>query len=179
MPQEHLWAPWRLAYLRGTVQDDESTRAAPVWLPGADEKCFLCRDAATPADDQRNYVVWRGTHNFAVLNRFPYNNGHLLVSPLQHKSRLDQVCDAANLEATQFMGRFCSTIERLMNATGFNIGVNLGKSAGAGVPGHMHWHLVPRWDGDINFMPVTAGVKVLPQALAELWEMLTDALRSS
>jgi ATP adenylyltransferase len=179
LPQERLWAPWRLAYLQGSLREDESTRSEPSWLAGADENCFLCRDAATPADDRRNLVVWRGTETFAVLNRFPYNNGHLLVAPLDHKARLDQLSAAAHVEAMQLLARVCGIVEQKMNASGFNVGLNLGKSAGAGVPGHLHWHLVPRWDGDINFMPVTANVKVLPQALEDLWEMLSDALRSS
>lgn len=179
MPHERLWAPWRLAYVQGSESTETAPTSAPEWLPGADEQCFLCRDAATPADDRRSLVVARGCRTLVVLNRYPYNNGHLLVAPLEHRARLELLDDATHVEAMRRLGQLTTIFERRMQADGFNVGLNLGRSAGAGVPGHLHWHLVPRWNGDTNFMPVLADVKVIPQALDALWELLTDALSSA
>lgn len=179
MRYEQLWAPWRLGYIKGDEQVEEPPRAEPAWLAGADESCFLCRDAATPADDRRNLVAWRGPRTVVVLNRYPYNNGHVLVAPSSHRARLDELDAATHAELMQTSARIVTVLEKHMNAEGFNIGLNLGRVAGAGVPGHLHWHIVPRWNGDVNFMPVLAGVKVIPQSLDAFWEFLADALRSS
>jgi ATP adenylyltransferase len=177
---EQLWAPWRLAYIKQDPTADESTDIQYDYLPGADENCFICRDvAARHADgsspDRGNLVASRSELSLVILNRFPYNNGHLLVAPLAHKARLDELTthEAADLQAV--IGDFVGRLERLMNAQGFNIGLNLGKAAGAGLPGHLHWHVVPRWDGDTNFMGVLAGVEVIPQSLDALWQLLQEA----
>lgn len=170
---EQLWAPWRLGYVSGTLKAPERPAAELKWLPGADQGCFLCRDAVD-ADDRTNLVVARGAAVITVLNRFPYNNGHLLVATRSHKSRLDQLTDAEHLEIVQTISSMCRLVERLMNAEGFNIGLNLGRVAGAGLPGHLHWHIVPRWSGDVNFMPSIAGIKAIPQSLDALWEILTE-----
>ena len=111
-----------------------------------------------------------------VLNRYPYGSGHLLVAPRLHKGRLDELTDDEHLEAVQTLARLTSVMERLMTCDGFNVGLNLGKVAGAGVPGHVHWHLVPRWHGDTNFMPVLADTTVIPQSLEALFEMLVREL---
>ncbi len=179
MKHEQLWAPWRLGYIRGEDAVEEPPRAEPVWLPAADAGCFLCRDAASPADDRRNLVAWRGDRSLVVLNRYPYNNGHVLVAPARHLGRLDELDAETHAELMQIMTRVVGILERGMNADGFNVGLNLGRVAGAGLPGHLHWHIVPRWNGDVNFMPVLAGVKVIPQSLDALWEFLSDALRSA
>jgi ATP adenylyltransferase len=113
-----------------------------------------------------------------VVNRFPYANGHLLVAPLDHRPALGDLDDATLLDLQRCLARWCGTLGRTMQAQGFNVGLNLGTVAGAGVPGHLHWHVVPRWDGDVNFMPTLAGVRVLPQALDALWEQLVAAGRS-
>jgi len=178
LPNEPLWAPWRSNYVQGNRTDD-TPRSDPRWLPGADESCFLCRYAGTPADDQVNHVVWRGTHMFAVLNRYPYNAGHVMVAPLSHLAALPQLSDAAHLEAMHVLGRLTVVMQEKMNAAGFNVGLNLGKVAGAGVPGHLHWHLVPRWQGDANFMHVVSETPVISATLDALWEMLSDALSGS
>jgi len=170
--QEHLWAPWRLAY----IKSDKST-AAPAaelhWLPDADRSCFICQAVAGQADREA-LVVDRTDTAIVILNRFPYNNGHLLVAPRFHRARLEQLSPAEQTglmsEITTMVGR----LERLMAPEGFNIGLNLGRVAGAGLPGHLHWHIVPRWFGDTSFMPVTAGVNVIPQSLDALWELLTS-----
>jgi ATP adenylyltransferase len=163
---EQLWAPWRLSYI---VSAKESEPA------GADQAagCFLCRFAADPAHDRENLVVSRGKRVLTVLNRFPYTNGHLLVAPLAHKANLEDLEDEELLESMQSLRQMTAIIREAMSADGFNIGVNLGKVAGAGLPGHLHWHLVPRWAGDTNFMPVLANVNVIPQSLEALYKLLT------
>jgi ATP adenylyltransferase len=176
---DRLWAPWRLAYVAG----DRSQEAPPEplsWLPNADQGCFLCRAAANydagALADRQMLVVARGTSVIIVLNRYPYNNGHLLVSPLRHVGDLNDLTREENGECMELLSRFTALYRELLNAEGFNIGLNQGHVAGAGVPGHLHWHLVPRWAGDNNFMPVLAGVRVIPQSLDALWEMLRGAL---
>ncbi len=121
-------------------------------------------------------VVQRGPSSLTVLNRYPYNNGHLLVAPARHVARMDEMTADELLEVAQTISRMVRLLERTMRAEGFNVGLNLGHAAGAGVPGHLHWHVVPRWSGDTNFMPIAAGVRVIPQSLEALWEMLTKEL---
>lgn len=168
---ELLWAPWRLGYIKGETEPPPRPAGELQWLAGSDHDCFLCRGLADKAD-RENLIVQRGQAVVTVLNRYPYNNGHLLVAPQAHKARLDQLTDEEHLELMQTITRLSGTIERVMNAEGFNIGINLGRVAGAGLPGHLHWHIVPRWSGDVNFMPSIAGVKSIPQSLEALWEVL-------
>jgi ATP adenylyltransferase len=166
---EQLWAPWRLAYVAGDAQE---VRPRPALvLPGADGGCFICCGVADGAD-RENLVVARGTETVVILNRYPYNNGHLLVAPRRHKGRLDELTPAEHLECQQTLARLVTVLEQRLRAEGFNLGLNLGRVAGAGLPGHLHWHIVPRWHGDTNFMPVLAGVRVIPQSLDALWELL-------
>ncbi len=171
---EQLWAPWRLAYVRGVAAENanqETTPAKLPLLPGADPECFICRYVAD-SDDRKNLVVGRTELSIMILNRFPYNNGHLLLAPRLHKGRLDELTTHELLDLQQQIGVYVEKYERMMAAQGFNVGLNLGRVAGAGLPGHLHWHVVPRWHGDTNFMPALAGVRVIPQALDALWEML-------
>lgn len=177
MNEDRLWAPWRLAYVTGSDSASEQAPPEPTaWREGAERSCFLCRAAATfettQAADRSLLVVRRGGSTLVVLNRFPYNNGHLLVAPLRHAADLADLTSAEHAECMENLSELVSTYRRCLNADGFNIGLNLGKAAGAGLPGHLHWHLVPRWHGDNNFMPVMAGVRVIPQSLDELWQML-------
>jgi ATP adenylyltransferase len=170
LSHERIWAPWRLAYIVG--QTAESPPPEPLVLePGADPGCFFCRDVADPRD-QQNLVLGRGPRTITVLNRYPYNNGHLMVAPRAHLARLDQLDAATHAECLDTITRLVNLLERLMRVQGFNIGLNLGNVAGAGVPGHLHWHIVPRWQGDVNFMGVTAEVRVISQSLEALWELL-------
>jgi ATP adenylyltransferase len=175
---EQLWAPWRLAYVSGEAAETEKSatakRAEPALLPGADRECFICR-AVADTDDRANLLVERSGQSVIILNRFPYNNGHLLVAPQIHKGRLDELDQAEHLDLQRLIGKYVLRYERLMKAEGFNVGLNLGKVAGAGLPGHLHWHVVPRWHGDTNFMPALAGLRVIPQALDALWELLRSA----
>jgi ATP adenylyltransferase len=162
---DHLWAPWRLSYI-----------TTPKDKPAAEgEECFICRCAAG-ADDRADLVVYRTALSLVVLNRFPYNNGHLLICPKAHKGQLEELTDDELLDLQHLLRRMSGIIRNRMNAEGFNIGLNLGRVAGAGVPGHMHWHLVPRWFGDTNFMPVAGDTKVISQSLEALYDLLREAL---
>lgn len=171
---EQLWAPWRLAYVSGEAVGQDAARAEVTLPPGADPACFICR-AVAGSDDRANLLVERSEHSTIILNRFPYNNGHLLVAPRAHKGRLDELDQAEQFDALRLIAKYVALLERLINAEGFNVGLNLGKVAGAGLPGHLHWHIVPRWYGDTNFMPSLAGLRVIPQALDALWELLAEA----
>jgi ATP adenylyltransferase len=157
---DQLWAPWRLAYV---IKD------AP---PKEGDDCFICRGLAE-SDDRRNLIVERTSRGVILLNKFPYNNGHLLVAPLAHKGRLDELSADESLDLQQSLARTIQKLERLIRPDGFNVGLNLGKVAGAGLPGHLHWHIVPRWNGDTNFMPVLADAKVIVQSLDALYDLLT------
>jgi ATP adenylyltransferase len=167
-----LWAPWRLAYIKAEAVTAPVPKSLAL-LPGADAECFVCRAVVDDAD-RENLVVDRTELSIVILNRFPYNNGHLLIAPRRHQGELDQLTSEEQLDLMQVIARQNERLQRLMRPDGFNVGLNLGRVAGAGLPGHLHWHIVPRWSGDTNFMPVLAGVKVIPQSLDALWELLTQ-----
>ena len=160
---DQLWAPWRLAHVA----------AAKPQTNG--DPCFLCH-ALSESDDRKNLIAFRGESCVAVLNRFPYNNGHLLVAPRAHKGELQELTAHEVAEVHQTIVRLIEVFDRLMRPEGYNMGVNLGRAAGAGLPGHLHWHVVPRWNGDTNFMPILADVKVIAQSLDSLWELLASEL---
>ena len=174
MSNEQLWAPWRLRYILGEKTDTPPCDADAL-LDGADQACFLCQ-AAPAGDDQNRLVVARGVHTIVLLNRYPYNNGHLLVAPRRHLARLNELDDALQSELSRMTTRMVTTLENTLQPQGFNIGLNLGRAAGAGLPNHLHWHIVPRWIGDTNCMPAIAGVRVIPQSLEALWDLLTAEL---
>ena len=174
MDQERLWAPWRLGYIKGGEQPPPPPEPS-AWLPGADHDCFLCRAAADHSDpdaDRKLLVLARTDLVVVVLNRYPYSNGHLLVSPRRHLAQLADLDDDTLLATSQMLRTMTERLTERLGAQGCNVGLNMGQVAGAGVPGHLHWHVVPRWPGDHNFMPVTAGARVLPQSLEEAWETL-------
>ena len=172
---ERIWAPWRIEYILGLYKDRDVDPSGLDLLPGADPSCFLCQAVGDSADRQR-HVIRRTGATITVLNRYPYNSGHLLIAPRRHVSRLDELTSVENSELSSQITRMVGLLEKVVQPQGFNIGLNLGRVAGAGLPGHLHWHVVPRWNGDTNFMPVLAGVDVVPQALDALWELLTDEL---
>ncbi len=173
---ETLWAPWRLGYVQGADKGSPSRPVEPEqWRPGAAHDCFLCRAAAATAHDGDLGVIERTTSSIVVTNRFPYSNGHLLVAPLDHRAALDALSAEQLLDLQRCIIRWTGVMERSMHAHGFNVGLNLGAVAGAGLPGHLHWHVVPRWPGDVNFMPTVAGVRVLPQSLEALRDQLLQA----
>lgn len=162
MSHQQLWAPWRLNYIVNAVDQPQ-------------EGCFLCR-YRDDTRDAENYLVARSEHSLIVLNRFPYNNGHLLVAPRAHKASLEELADAELLDLQRQVRRMVKLLKLAIGAEGFNIGLNLGRIAGAGLPGHLHWHIVPRWNGDVNFMPIIGDAKVIPQSLDALYQLLTADL---
>jgi len=161
---ETLWAPWRLAYVTAARR------------PAEDDPCFICKGLAE-SDDRSNLIVLRAPRSVVMLNRFPYNNGHLLIAPRQHKGTLADLDLDELLETMETLRRMVRVIDTLMQPAGYNIGLNLGEVAGAGLPGHLHWHVVPRWHGDTNFMPVLADTTVIVQSLDRLYDLLTARLR--
>jgi ATP adenylyltransferase len=163
---DQLWAPWRQAYV---------TAAKP---PSTSDACFFCAGLADN-DDRKHLIALRTPLSVVMLNRFPYNNGHLLIAPRAHKGQLDELTSAELLETMETLRRMARVIGELMHPDGYNIGLNLGHAAGAGLPGHLHWHLVPRWYGDTNFMPVLADVKVIVQSLEALYDLLVGRLHQS
>ncbi len=151
------------------------TDVTPELLPDADKDCFLCQ-CVPEGDDRQRLVVYRSPLTIVVLNLYPYNNGHLLIAPRRHLAQFNEIDDATHLELMQTLGRMIAVSEKVLNPQGFNVGLNLGQAAGAGLPGHLHWHIVPRWLGDTHFMPILAAVRVIPQSLEALWELLTAEL---
>ncbi len=178
MENDRLWAPWRLGYVQGSRGSDPDI-GTPAWRPGADHACFLCRAAsAAEVHDRALGVLERTPLSLVITNRFPYANGHLLVAPLDHRASLGDLSAEVLLDMQHRIAAWCDRMARSMQAQGFNVGLNLGAVAGAGVPGHLHWHIVPRWQGDVNFMPSVAGIRVLPQSLDALWDQLRAAATS-
>ncbi len=155
---QSLWAPWRMEYI----------------LAPRGGACFLC-EAFAGDDDRATLVLLRGASCAVVMNRYPYNNGHLLVAPFRHVAEPADLSRGERAETMDLVERCVALLRRTVSPDGFNIGINLGKAAGAGLEAHLHTHVVPRWNGDTNFMPVLGGVKVIPQALDELWERLRAA----
>ncbi len=150
-----LWAPWRMEYIES---------------PGA-EGCIFCDfPAQGEGADEKNLLVHRGQRAFAILNRFPYNSGHLMVVPRAHVARLEDLEPGEFAELHQELRRAVSVLRQVYRPDGFNVGMNLGKVAGAGIADHLHYHVVPRWGGDTNFMPVLAGTKVIVEHLASTWQ---------
>jgi ATP adenylyltransferase len=160
---ERLWAPWRMSYIDGIGGD------------GSHNSCFLCT-ARDSKEDRRSLVFLRQPHAFAVLNHFPYNNGHTLVVPTAHKGNLEDLADDEMLALMHLARNVMTLQKRLMRPDGFNVGFNFGRAAGAGLPEHLHLHIVPRWNGDTNYMPVLADIKVIPQSLEDLYDRLLAAL---
>lgn len=158
---DRLWAPWRLSYVAA---------AKPSQTEGP---CFFCR-GLEEQDDRNNLIVLRKPRSMVVLNRFPYNNGHLLVAPLRHKGELHELDAEEMLEVMETLRHMVQRLSDLMHPDGYNIGLNLGIAAGAGLPGHLHWHIVPRWSGDTNFMPVVGDTKVMVQSLESLYDLLKE-----
>ncbi len=157
---QRLWAPWRKKFLT---------------LP-KNHGCFLCA-ARRSRNDRACHVILRGKHVFALLNLYPYNNGHLMIAPYRHVGDFNRLTAAEWQETLAVSQKLLKRLKRLLNPHGFNIGFNLGRAAGAGVPGHLHLHLVPRWVGDTNFMTLIGHSKVISQSLDELYLLLTRKKR--
>ncbi len=159
----NLWAPWRMEYIRSLGEEV------------AQSGCFLCSYWDKPNEDQKNHVIWRTPAAFVVMNRFPYTNGHLLACIAVHKADLSDLTDGELTEMTRMTRDAVSVLCDTIKPQGFNIGYNLGRCAGAGLPGHLHSHIVPRWSGDTNFMAVVGGTRVIPDSLDALYRELRSA----
>jgi ATP adenylyltransferase len=157
LENKNLWAPWRIKYIQGLNKGGE---------------CFICEVGKTPDEDDKNFVLWRSAKSIVILNRFPYNNGHLLISPLRHIPDLETTSDDEMLELMILVRECQKALTLAIAPHGFNIGMNFGRCAGAGLPGHLHIHLVPRWDGDTNFMAVCSDTDVVSQSMTELIDLL-------
>ena len=140
-------------------------------------ECFLCRALKQPTADEQNLVLWRGAHTLVMLNRFPYSSGHTLIAPIEHKPELEDFSDDVLLELMQRTRDVRRVLQAALNAQGFNVGINVGRCAGAGLPAHLHLHVVPRWSGDTNFMAVLADVRVIPQSLVEVRRLFLSTAR--
>ena len=154
---EKIWAPWRIEYIQ-------------MEKP---EGCILC-DKPKEDSDTSNYILYRGDKNFIIMNSYPYNPGHLMIAPYRYVANLEELSDEELHEHWQIVNRSLRILREVFNPGGFNIGINMGRVAGAGLEGHVHTHIVPRWQGDTNFMPVISDVRVIPQALAETYKKLKD-----
>jgi ATP adenylyltransferase len=159
---ERLWAPWRMAYI---TQEPR---------PG----CLFCRAIADPNDPDSELVVWRPDGAIVMLNKFPYNPGHVMVAPAAHKGDLADLDDAESAALMRALRRTIRVLRESLKPEGFNVGANLGRVAGAGIPDHVHFHVVPRWNGDTNFMPVLSEVKVVNEHLKQTAEKLRQAFSS-
>lgn len=156
---KNLWAPWRMDYIR-SLSDVEDARAGG---------CFLCRYARETDRDQANRIIWRGPTCLTTFNQFPYSNGHLLIAPLAHVADLDDLDDTVLDEFVRTIRDAKRLLKEVSSAHGFNVGMNFGRCAGAGLPGHIHAHVVPRWEGDSNFMPVVGDVRVISQSIDSIY----------
>ncbi len=157
-----LWAPWRLTYIEKPAQ---SSGTGDIFV-----------DLPAENDDRKNSILFRGTTAFVMLNAYPYTNGHLLIAPYRQVADIDLLDDAELLEINQLIAHGVRWLRKAYNPDGFNLGVNMGKAAGAGIPVHIHWHIVPRWNGDTNFMTAVGEVRVMPQSLEASYDRLRGVI---
>ena len=157
-----LWAPWRMEYIENAQKQGG---------------CIFCVTVGEK-DDRKNLIVHRSQKAFVILNRYPYNNGHIMVVPYAHIAELSGLSEGERSDLMHLLARSQKILKKALRPHGFNIGMNLGRIAGAGVEDHLHFHLVPRWNGDTNFMPVTGCAKVVSESLDRTWEHLRDAFHS-
>jgi ATP adenylyltransferase len=160
---KRLWAPWRMEYIGGEQR------------PG----CLFCRVIEHPDDPDAALVVWRPEGAIVMLNKFPYNSGHAMVAPIAHAPGLETLDDQQTTYLMRAVRKTIDVLRAAMNPEGFNVGANIGRAAGAGIPDHVHLHVVPRWNGDTNFMPVLDDVKVVNEALTQTATKLREAFARS
>jgi len=156
---ERIWSPWRMAYIQAAKEQ------------GEDGGCIFC-DLPAEGDDVRTMILARDELAFVIVNSFPYNPGHLMVAPFRHVGAFTSLEAAELADVDALVARSIRALEQEMEPHGYNLGMNLGRVAGAGIPDHVHWHLVPRWNGDTNFMPVVGQTRVLPELLEETYARL-------
>lgn len=158
---QHIWAPWRVKYLEGEKESG----------------CIFCVKPKR-GDDEKNYIIYRGKKCFAMLNLYPYNNGHLMVSPYRHVGHIEELTDEELLELMQIVRKSAEVLTEMLKPDGFNMGINAGESAGAGFGDHIHMHVVPRWEQDTNFMPVIADTRVLSESLDDNYKRMVETWNS-
>jgi ATP adenylyltransferase len=159
---ERIWAPWRIEYIERPKESG----------------CILCQKSKEN-NDEANFILYRGQNNFVILNAFPYNPGHLMVAPYRHIANLQDLTGDEVKEHLEVVKRAVKLLTEVLKPTGFNIGLNIGKVAGAGIEYHLHTHIVPRWEGDVNFMPVLSDTRVISEALAATYKKLKANLTYS
>jgi ATP adenylyltransferase len=160
---KHLWSPWRRTYIEKHEKEDA---------------CVFC-DAQAKADGPENLIAFRGKLTYVILNRYPYTGGHLMVVPLEHMASLDELDIATRAELMELTSRSMTVLRAIYNPQGFNMGANIGEAAGAGVIGHVHIHVVQRWNGDTNFMSTLAGTRVLPETLEDTYRRVREGFNAS
>ena len=162
---DKLWAPWRMKYIKEGIDKPQNG-------------CIFCRFPAEGPEHHRERLILHADERaFVIMNKFPYNNGHLMVVPFAHTSNMDELDDASALEMWKLVALCRRVLSKAFKPDGFNIGINLGRVAGAGIDTHLHVHIVPRWNGDSNFMPVIADTKVISQSLEEAYEELKEGFK--
>ena len=163
---ERIWSPWRMAYIQAAKEQ------------GEDGGCIFC-DLPAEGDDVRTMILARGELAFVIVNSYPYNPGHLMVAPFRHVGAFTSLEADELADVDALVARSIRALEQEMEPHGYNLGMNLGRVAGAGIPDHVHWHLVPRWNGDTNFMPVVGETRVLPELLEETYARLRPRFEST
>lgn len=181
---DYLWSPWRYRYVTSTPEPSSDARSGKS--TGDKSACLFCRiaaESATPSathsNDRANYVVHRAERNFILLNRYPYATGHLMIAPYEHVATLEGSSTETLEELIRLAQRAEAVLRRVYRAGGLNLGFNIGECAGAGVAGHIHMHVLPRWHGDTSFITTTGETRVLPEDLETTYEKLSEALRSA
>jgi len=165
---DRLWSPWRSSYIDSFKQEH---------LHGAEE-CFFCDAVADEKSPEKHLLLYCNAHGIIMMNKYPYNNGHLLVAPKLHTSDINRLSDDTFAQLS-FLTRLCVIVlTEVYSPQGFNIGANLGRAAGAGVPGHIHYHVLPRWNGDTNFLPVISEVKVISESITDTYNKLIPHFRN-
>jgi ATP adenylyltransferase len=154
-----LWAPWRIEYITGEKE----------------EGCIFCNKPQEGKDNE-NLILYKGETSFIIMNRYPYSNGHLMVVPYKHTNSMSELNDSERLELMNLTTK-CIEILDIMKPDGFNVGMNLGTAGGAGIDDHLHFHIVPRWNGDTNFMPLIGDVKVMPEYLEDTYKTLSEKIK--
>ena len=157
---DNLWAPWRKEYIKQI---------------GKEQGCFLCQELEKE-DSAENLILYRGKYSFIILNRYPYSNGHVMVAPLRHTGNFEELKKEELQEIFTLSQKLIAALKKVYNPQGFNLGINLGRCAGAGLIDHLHLHIVPRWEGDTNYMLVTGNTKVIPESLEEGYKQIKKAL---
>jgi ATP adenylyltransferase len=166
---DRLWSPWRSKYIESFSEQNEES----------DDYCLFCDVLATPERDDERYVLFRGKVCYVIMNLYPYNSGHLMVVPHRHLGSLTELNDAEFMEVMHLLSSCSHALTKTMQPHGFNVGANIGRVSGAGIDRHIHFHIVPRWNGDTNFMPVLGDTKVISEELSKTYKKLKKHLSNS